>query len=254
MSLEGSLSDFSIVEVVQLFAIGKKTGCVNFSDENFSGKIYFDSGFVYYAESVNECGSLSERLVRERKITQKAIRQAAGLAKITKDGSKSIVDVLVSGNYISSSELELSLKSLIVDAIFDVGLHRDAVFNFKQDEAVEDEFAIVKLSFEEIQAEIVRREKTWEAILKKIPDMQSKFVMEPGAADKAAEIRLKPVEWKILCLLDGERTLLDISKELAMSVYKVGKFVYGLQAAGLIKPSDMSDYVAEEYFAEDVGG
>jgi hypothetical protein len=110
MSLEGNLSDFSISDVIQLIAIGKKTGCVDFSDDKFSGRIYFESGEVYFAESSNESGSLSERLVRERKITQKALRQAAGLARITKDENKSIVDILLNGNYITASELEMSVQ------------------------------------------------------------------------------------------------------------------------------------------------
>lgn len=250
MSLEGNLSDFSIADVIQLISIGKKTGCVEFNDDEFSGRIFFDKGEVYFAESSNESGSLSERLVRERKITQKALRQAAGLAKITKDDNKSIVNILLSNNYISPTELELSVKSLIIDAIFDISLHKNLNFRFKQDEKITDDFAVFKLTASEIISELTRREKTWEAILKKIPDPDQKFVMEPNAADLASEIRLKPIEWKILCYLNGENSVRDIAKDLKISIYKIGKYLYGLIAAGLIKPSEVSDYVAQEYFAE----
>jgi aminopeptidase-like protein len=141
-------------------------------------------------------------------------------------------------------------KSLIADAIFDIGLHKDCNFRFKQDERITDEFAIVKMTASEIVSELVRREKTWEAILKKIPDFDQKFVMEPGAADLASEIRLKPIEWKILCYLNGENSVRDISRDLKISVYKIGKYLYGLIAAGLVKTSNMSEYVAQEYFSE----
>ncbi|MCX7832179.1 MAG: DUF4388 domain-containing protein [Actinobacteria bacterium] len=249
MSIEGSLTDFSISEVIQLFSIGKKTGLVKFKAGDFSGLIAFESGLVYYSESSNEKGSISERLVKERKISSRSLRQAQGLLKITK-GEKSLLDILVENHFIEKSELEISIKNIIIDAIFDIGLNDNAQFVFSQEEKKQDEFAVVRISQEEIENELIRRQKTWEAIQKKITDTNSVFVLSPEAADRASEIRLKPLEWKILCLLNGENTLKDIYRILEISPYKAGKTAYGLLAAGLIQPLRVSDYVAEEYFSE----
>lgn len=254
MSLEGNLVDFSIQEVIQLFTIGKKTGVIKFKHGNFEGRIALVDGLVYFAESSFESGSLSERLVRERKITEKAIRQAQGLKKINKDKNSSIVKILISGNYIDEQSLKLAIKNLLVDAIFDIGLNRDCLFVFEPDETIEDEFAILKLDSSEIESELIRRNKTWEAIVKKIPDFNAVYVLDYKAAEQAAEIRLKPVEWKIICLLNGENTAATVAEALNLSRYKVGKSLYGLLSAGLIRPLEVSGYVAEEYFAEEGEG
>lgn len=51
MSLEGVLADFSIVEILQLIQIGKKTGILKFKEGEFEGTIAFEEGLVYFAES-----------------------------------------------------------------------------------------------------------------------------------------------------------------------------------------------------------
>lgn len=250
MSLEGILADFSIVEILQLLQIGKKTGVLKFKEGEFEGVIAFDEGLVYYAESSGEKGTIADRLIRERKISSKSIRQAQGLLKIKKDEEKSLADVLIENKFVDARDLELSVKNVIIDAIFDIGLHKEAQFVFFQNEKHEDELAFLRLTSEEIGGELVRREKTWEAIKKKVPDLESVYVLSPEAADEASEIRLRPLEWKVICLLDGESTLQEICKRLEISPFKAGKIVYGLLAAGLIKPHSVDGYVADEYFVE----
>lgn len=253
MTLEGSLADFTIAEVIQLLSIGKKTGLLLFKSAEFEGQIAFKNGQVYFASSSSESGTLAERLIRERKISSKHYRQALGLKKITRDTekSKTIVDILIEEKYISEKELETAVKSLVIDAIFDVSLHRECQFYFDSGKEIQDEFARYLMDAEEIAAELVRREKTWEAIRKKIDSLDVIYVMEPEAADRAAEIRLRPVEWKVLCMLSGEVTAAEIGRKLKMSEYKLGKILYGLLTAGLIKVQSEESYVANEYFSEE---
>lgn len=253
MTLEGNLTDFSIAEVIQLLSIGKKTGILLFKAADFDGQIAFKNGQVYYASSSSEKGTLIDRLLRERKISPKHYRQAVGLKKIAKDSekSKTILDILIEEKYVSEKELETAVKNQIVDAIFEINLHRDCQFYFDSEKEVQDEFARYLMDAEEISAELIRREKTWEAIKKKIDDFNATYAMEPEAADRASEIRLKPMEWKVLCMLNGELTAREVGKKLQMSEYKLGKVLYGLLTAGLIKESSEERYVANEYFAEE---
>lgn len=253
MSLEGVLADFSIQEIVQLFSISKKTGVVKFRENQFFGEVAFENGLVYFAQSSSESGSIAERLVRERKLSAKSLRQAQGLLKIKKDENKTLFDILIENNFIDKKDLELGIKNAIMDAIFEIGQHTESQFVFFQDEKIEDELAIAKLDYDEIESELMRRQKTWEAILKKIPDFSAVYTLSPEAAERASEIRLKPLEWKVLCYMNGENTLNQICELLGISAFKAGKTVYGLLAAGLIQPLEVSDYIAEEYFAESSG-
>ena len=248
MSLEGNLKDFSLLEVIKLVHMGKKTGRLAITHEGKEASIWMRDGLVVFAESPMENGSLLERMVRDRRLSDKQARQALGLKKIQKSQDKGLAQILVSEKYIEEHQLEFSVKSEIVDSIFDVILWRGGDFRLVPDETHEDELAVYPLDPGEIEAEITKREKTWEAVVQKIPSFDMVFTMAPEAADRAAEIRLKPVEWKTLCLLDGLTTAREVGKRLKMSDFKLGKTLFALYSVGLIKPASEETMVATEYF------
>jgi predicted Zn-dependent protease len=49
MAIKGSLKEASLPDVLQLLAMGKKTGCLDLSYHDNTGSIYFDSGRIGYA-------------------------------------------------------------------------------------------------------------------------------------------------------------------------------------------------------------
>lgn len=249
MSLEGNLKDFSLIEVIKLVNMGKKTGRLKLASEGRSASIWFDEGRVAFAESPMEQGTILERLVRDRKLSEKQARQALGLKKIQKTQDKSLAQILVAEKYIDERQLELAVKGEIVDAIFDVIIWGGGEFVLVPDETHEDELAVFPLDPEEVEAEVVKRQKTWEAVEQKIPDLGVVFRMAPEAADRAAEIRLKPLEWKTLCLLDGLTSAREVGQRLNLSDYKLGRTLFALYSVGLIKPVNEETMVATEYFS-----
>ncbi len=53
MAIKGSLKEASLPDVLQLLAMGKKTGCLGLAFHESFGSIYFDSGRICYAEIAN---------------------------------------------------------------------------------------------------------------------------------------------------------------------------------------------------------
>lgn len=250
MNLEGNINDFSLPEIIQLISMGKKTGYLHFKDRDRTGIIVFKDGLVFNAESHSEKGPLIERLVKNYKISQKQIRQAFGLKKIKKDSKVSLYDVLVEEGYMNEKDFKATIRAEILDAIFEISFWEKGEFQFEQTEVKEpDELAVAPLNLAEIEREFKRREKTWESITKKISNFDIVYVMSPEAADEDKEIKLKPLEWKILCFLDGEKTVSEIAGSFSLSEYKMGKALFGLLTAKLIKKSQVEETVAKEYFS-----
>lgn len=54
MAIKGSLKEASLPDVLQLLAMGKKSGCLGLSFHDSFGSIYFDSGRICYAAIVNK--------------------------------------------------------------------------------------------------------------------------------------------------------------------------------------------------------
>src|SRR6478752_2705043 len=70
MAIKGSLKEASLPDVLQLLAMGKKTGCLSVTHRNNFGYIYFDKGRISYASVVNRRDRLGDLLVKNGLITQ----------------------------------------------------------------------------------------------------------------------------------------------------------------------------------------
>ncbi|MEJ2306785.1 MAG: hypothetical protein P8Y30_04440 [candidate division WOR-3 bacterium] len=57
------------------------------------------------------------------------------------------------------------------------------------------------------------------------------FEEEPDISD----IELRPLEWKALSIINGEKTIKEIAEELKMKTFDLAKVLYGLIQTGLIK-------------------
>src|SRR3954471_7671428 len=70
MAIRGSLKEASLPDVLQLLAMGKKTGCLSVAYRTNFGYIYFDRGRISYASVVNRRDRLGDLLVKNGLITQ----------------------------------------------------------------------------------------------------------------------------------------------------------------------------------------
>jgi len=69
MAIKGSLKEASLPDVLQLLALGQKTGCLSIADRSNFGYIYFEKGRICYASIVNRRDRLGDILVKHGKIT-----------------------------------------------------------------------------------------------------------------------------------------------------------------------------------------
>src|SRR5256885_102568 len=66
MAIKGSLKEASLPDVLQLLALGQKTGCLSIADRSNFGYIYFDKGRICYASIVNRRDRLGDILAVDK--------------------------------------------------------------------------------------------------------------------------------------------------------------------------------------------
>src|SRR5487761_2421581 len=76
MAIKGSLKEASLPDVLQLLAMGKKTGCLSVNHRSNFGYIYFDKGRISYASIVNRRDRLGDLLVKDGIITAEQLQAA----------------------------------------------------------------------------------------------------------------------------------------------------------------------------------
>ena len=76
MAIKGSLKEASLPDVLQLLALGKKTGCLAIADRQNFGYIYFEDGRICYASIVNRRDRIGDLLRKNQLVTNEQLDQA----------------------------------------------------------------------------------------------------------------------------------------------------------------------------------
>src|SRR2546427_6099593 len=103
MAIKGSLKEASLPDVLQLLALGQKTGCLSIADRSNFGYIYFDKGRICYASIVNRRDRLGDILVKHQKITSDQLD--AAIHRQSKERDKKLGEILVGMGTISQAGL-----------------------------------------------------------------------------------------------------------------------------------------------------
>src|SRR5215212_7676093 len=103
MAIRGSLKEASLPDVLQLLAMGKKTGCLSVTHRSNFGYIYFDKGRISYASIVNRRDRLGDMLVKNGVISVEEL-EVAVMAQ-GKRREKRIGELLVESNALTREEL-----------------------------------------------------------------------------------------------------------------------------------------------------
>src|SRR5256712_5411471 len=106
MAIKGSLKEASLPDVLQLLALGQKTGCLSIADRSNFGYIFFDKGRICYASIVNRRDRLGDILVKHARITDEQL--AAAVHKQETARGKKLGEILVGMGVITRADLERS--------------------------------------------------------------------------------------------------------------------------------------------------
>ena len=129
--------------------------------------------------------------------------------------------------------LEGFVQEQIQETIFDLMRWDEGEFDFEAMPEVADEDIGLSVSIENVIMEGSRRLEEWGRIKKKIPSMDVVFKMATAPGEGTFEISLKPIEWNLLLLVDGTRSVADMARETNRTDFDVARIIYGLFSAGL---------------------
>ncbi len=236
MALRGNLKDFSLPDVFQLVTFSRKTGILRITrQDGAEGAVWFRDGDVFFASSNWHKELLGERLVRAQRITPQALSKALQIRASEPFGGRRLGKILIEEGYITEAVLESFVSDQIQDTIFDLMRWDDGEFDFETMPEVVNEDIGLSVSIENVVMEGSRRLEEWTRIRKKIPSMSVVFKMATAPGEGTFEISLKPVEWQLLLLIDGTRTVSELATESGRTDFEVARVIYGLFSAGLLE-------------------
>src|SRR5512143_63575 len=131
MAIRGSLREASLPDVLQLLAMGGKTGCLSVTDRQAFGTVYFEKGRIAYASIVNRRDRLGDILVKHGLLTRAERDQA--IAEQSANPQLRLGEILVARALIAREELHRYIKHQIEEAVYYLFTWTQGTFTFEPD-------------------------------------------------------------------------------------------------------------------------
>ncbi len=236
MAIEGPLQDIGIHDVFQLLDLARKSGrlSVRSAARGNEGRVYFDKGAVVHATMRDNPHTLGALLKKAGKISEKEMETAM---QAQRDGDARLLgEILVVQGAVTRRDVEKYMRLQIENVVFDLFSWNEGTFSFA--DGTDDEVqmdASVRVSIESLLMEGARRIDEWSRMNDRIPGAHVIPKLAPVREESDSYIDLRPAEWEVLTLIDGNHSLRDIAAELAVSEFEVAKTVYGMLSTELIE-------------------
>ena len=234
MAIKGSLKEASLTDVLQLLAMGGKTGCLSVTDGQSFGYVYFDEGRIIYASLLNRRDRLGDILIREDAVTRAELDRAIEEQSRSRDGRR-LGQILTGMGYVDEETLKRVLFHQIEEAVYHLFTWSQGTFYFEPGQLPEGEELLVSIDPESLLLEGARRVDEWSQIEKKIPSVELIFALDSERSATISSLKLAEEQERILPYLDGKHAVWEIIEETALSEFRVGKALYGFITAGLVR-------------------
>jgi len=232
MAIKGSLREASLPDVLQLLAMGQKTGCLSVTDRSNFGYIYFDRGRISYASIVNRRDRLGDMLVKAAVLTQTELDAAIDVQG-TQHRHKRLGEILIEQQILSREELHRYIRIQIEEAVYYLFTWTQGTFSFEADIRPDEHDVLVSINPESLLLEGARRVDEWSLIEKKVPSFDIIFGVDDGRL-AASEAQLTPLQEQLLPLIDGRRDVTSLIDASGAGEFEVGKALYGLATAAFL--------------------
>ncbi len=229
-SLAGSLAAFKLPDVFTFLAAARKTGMLTLAAAGKEAYAFFRGGGIVFAASNQESLRLGSILQRKKLLTRE---QASAIDESILRGGGRFGDVAVRQGVLTAEQIDEYLKVQVAEIIYDAFVWREGTFGFYDGFDLPPHAVTITIDLANLIMEGARRIAEWEHCLALLPDAGVVFrvVSDP----QAEKITLSLDEWKILFLINGQRTLEDLCRDVDDEAFHIYRIVYGLYANKLIE-------------------
>ncbi len=233
MSLSGNLKTVAFPDILQLLATGKKTGILECKTSARQKEVAFKEGNIIFASSVNSSEDLlGNMLLKRGKISKTDLERAITLHKQT---GRQLGTTLIDMNLFDKEEIAACLKMQIEEIVYNLFSWKEGSFAFQENAIPKNAPFLIELNTMNVIMEGTRRIDEWLEIQKVLPpdDVLLRICKAPKTPQD--EIVLSVDEFRILSLINGERTVPQLIDVSPMGEFVTCRSVYSLIVNGLVE-------------------
>jgi len=233
MALKGNLSDFPIIQILNLINLAKKSGGLLIQISGKGSIIHFQNGKLVCAQYADEDNNLVAILYRKKKISRKQselIRKKAG--KIT---DKQLGLMLVNSGYLSQVLILQCLKDYYLSVVRRYLTETKGTFEFISTLEPPPDRIPVRMGLENVIIEGTRQLHESEVLKDEIPslEMAAKFKKQTGV--DIQKLQLSVQEWKVVKFITPKNSFKQIAHANNMNDLEIRRVILTLLQAGVIE-------------------
>lgn len=235
-ALQGKIEKFTLPEIFQLIANGKKTGTLGIQNNKDIIMVYFKNGRITYGYGPRQTSHIGQLLSNSGKISAGQLEDAIAYQSGT-ELSKRLGQILVEKKYVTQEDLDEAIKMQVEELIYSLLAWEDGSFKFYDNQYPTNEEITVDISVENVILEGVRRIDEVNHLKETLPDFCKPLKISEATCGRGKDISLGPEEWNLLAMVDGSTSINELIEQSDYSEVKTIERLASLKLAGLITES-----------------
>jgi hypothetical protein len=252
LSIQGSLSEASLPELLASISRSRETGVLNFIDMGRWKAVYFKEGQVVFATSNLQDDRLGEFLLKQGRIT---VRQFLEASKLIKPG-KRLGAVLVDQDILSPDELFVAINQHVLEIVYSLFEWSRGEYEFVMKDLSAEGPVSLDLSTEKVILEGIRRLHDFTRVYSGVGTVDTILRHSEAADSLVYKLELDEDESQILSLVNGRLKVEQILTMSYLSNFETLRILYGLVAAGALERGGVEEsqfrQVELEYELEEI--
>jgi hypothetical protein len=235
-SLEGRIEEFSISEILQIVAMGQKTGTLVIEGARERVSVYFKDGKAVYADPAYKREYLGDILVKQGVVSNDDVKEALSRQrKFNELGMRvRIGSILVSMGVLTDEQLSEYVADQIKDSIYSIMAEKSGTFRFVPKLNISSYDIVTELNVEDIILEGTRLIDEWSMINEKLLDFDGVYAVNTELLEKDTTL-LSANEWRVLSLLDGRRSVNDVIATSKLGRFEICKVIFNFICFDLVR-------------------
>src|SRR5687768_12169025 len=238
--LKGPLVDLPVPEILQHLKLSHATGILTLVAGGARKALYLKNGRVVFASSNLPNDRLGEILLREGKITVE--EYDASIKAITK--GKRQGKALIEMGALRPKDLWEGVQFQVKEIVYSIFNWDEGQFHFEESTLPEKERITVDLDVRDLLLAGLRRVDASGRVQARYPEGDA--LVERVVDEKTGD--LESYEEHVLALVDGERSVLDISRESEIGDNETLKVLYALLCTGVLRVKGRKVHALDQDF------
>jgi len=238
LALQGNIERFTLPEIFQLLAMGRKSGTLGIQREDSIVMVYFKEGSIVYGYGPRQTYHLGQLLKDRGVLTAEQLEQAIRVQSHD-DNTHRLGAILISRGFIDRADLESAVRQQVEELLYSLLSWENGSFKFYENQYPTDEEITVQISVENVILEGLRRLDELNMSREALGDVSSVYALATTETQRLRDVSLRGAEWNVMTLVNGFRSVSEIVAASPMGHNDTLRVLAQLKLAGMITPAEV---------------